>query len=122
MPQPLVKDPSNPAHVKFGKDKERFLAAREASDMRALLALPQGRRFLWKWLSRFGTFQDTFHEEPIEMARRCGRRKAGLMLYEALEATDPMAYIKLYEESVLDQAPVTYEEEKKEEEDGISND
>jgi len=95
--------------------------AGEASDLRYLMSIPAGRRFIASILGNCGVLDHTFDRDPIEMARKCGRASVARALQIKLLSADPAAYLSLYEETVRSLLPDA-EEKKENSEDGNSND
>ena len=119
----LVRDPSDAKQVRKGEDLERFLMAREKADLRWMLSQERGRRFLSMFLGNCGVFEVPYDKDALEMARKCGKQAVGKWLQEKLLGADPLAYLKLYEESIQDKLTSQDEEKKESESDGgTSND
>lgn len=71
---------------------------REIDDLRAVLKLPQGRRFVYKVLCECGVFKSSFTQNSLQSAFNEGKRDIGLELLRALDETEPMAYTQMLQE------------------------
>lgn len=72
----------------------------ERLDIRKLLALPEGRRELWRILSMCGVHRTSFAgEAPITMAFNEGQRNIGLMLEARALEHAPELYIQMRDEA-----------------------
>lgn len=68
-------------------------------DLSALMALPQGRRFIHGELERRGVFRTTFSPDPYTTAFAEGRRSAGLELLAEAQESAPRLYINMLSEA-----------------------
>lgn len=71
------------------KDKASEAAERDAADLRAVLALPEGRRLLAALIAQAAPLATTFQADPLTMAFREGHRNAGLSLIARISQTAP---------------------------------
>lgn len=79
-------------------EEERQRQEREQNDLRWVMSSKQGRRFIWRRLSRAGVFQPSFNTNNAVMAFNEGNRNAGLeMLNEIMEAC-PERYTEMLNE------------------------
>ena len=89
------------------REKEEREAARvrrvmlAASDFKAVIDMPEGRRFIRRILSECGAYQSSFNTDPLTMAYKEGRRALGLWL-QSLFADCPDKYIQLLGEHSYD--------------------
>jgi hypothetical protein len=65
-----------------------------ASDFKAVIDTPQGRRFVRRLLGECGVHQSSMHTDALTMAYKEGRRSLGLWL-QALFADLPDQYLKM---------------------------
>lgn len=77
--------------VKDGKQKRKTKADRERDDLRAVLALPEGRRVLRRLLKRADPFASSFASDAGLMAFKEGHRNMGLMLVSMIADADAKA-------------------------------
>lgn len=82
------------------KRKEEVLALREAVDLRDVLALPAGRRLIWRWIGDHGVFHTSFRSNALEMAFREGRRDIGLRMLAEVEEASPDLFLQMQQEAV----------------------
>jgi hypothetical protein len=59
-------------------------------DLKAVLALPEGRRFIRRVLEKTAPFSSSFSADGMAMAFREGHRNVGLILVAMLAEADPV--------------------------------
>lgn len=99
----LVKSTSDRKQLKEAARREKDIRERDLNDLRELLELRPGRRFLWKMLSAAGVFQQSYTGDDNATNFNEGRRSIGLRLLDELTEADPGAYGKLVQESRADE-------------------
>lgn len=85
-------DTSDEKEVRNSTDKQRRRRDRELNDVRAVLLIKEGRRFLWRYLSACGVFQESYHPSGQQMAFNEGKRNIGLKLLADIMKAKPEAY------------------------------
>jgi hypothetical protein len=98
MEKAYVKNASDEAQVKAAREKEKFGRDLELSDMKFLLGTLQGRRTLWRYLSRCGIYQTSFRTSS-EIYYLEGQRAVGLEILKDIQDAEPEAYIKMMQEN-----------------------
>jgi len=93
-PKPYVKDSSNRDQVRDAQRKVRFKREDELNDIRDLLTLPSGQRFLWRYLEVCGVFRSSW-SPSAEIHFNEGRRDIGLRILADITEADPKALITL---------------------------
>ena len=68
---------------------------REVSDMRAVLATPEGERTLYRLLGLTGLFNCSFNTNGLAGAFNEGKRQIGLLMLARIEVADPWAFIRM---------------------------
>lgn len=63
---------------------QKRLANRNAEDLRRIMNMVEGRRFMWTLLSDSGVFRDSFDQNGLVMARLNGARRVGLDLLKRI--------------------------------------
>lgn len=92
---PNAADPGQVQAASFKQDER----ARSAdNDLRDILALPSGRRFIGTILEAAGVYRTSFDTEALVMAANEGRRNQGLWLLAAIQRIDPNAYLLMLQE------------------------
>jgi hypothetical protein len=104
MSKPFVQNAANEKQVKNAELKERDLRRQELEDMRFILSTPQGRRFIWRYLTRCGVFALSYSHSGSETAFNEGQRNIGLKLMAELSEADASAYVTILKENKGDQA------------------
>jgi hypothetical protein len=79
-------------------EEERQANEREQNDLRWVMSTKQGRRFIWRRLSRAGVYQLSFNSDSAVMAFNEGTRKAGLELLDELMEACPDRYNEMLAE------------------------
>jgi len=95
MDKPLVKNASDESQIHNAKIKSRMKEESEASDLKFLLSTDQGRRFIWKLISKCGVFRQSFTGNSQTFFME-GERNIGLYILDAVMEADPDAYVKMY--------------------------
>lgn len=99
MPRPVIHEPGfdagDPKSVKRRKDLIEAEGLREANDMRAVLAMPEGERVLYRLLGMTGIFKSSFNTNGLAMGFAEGQRHIGLLMLASIEAADPAAFIRM---------------------------
>lgn len=78
--------------------------ARDVDRQNSLIAISgtvECRKAVWDWLSVCGVFSDAYDRDPIEMARKNGRRQIGVWMLALLEAERPGAYAQMSAENAM---------------------
>lgn len=66
-------------------------------DLEAVLALPQGSRYLWTVIERSGAFSNVWAPGE-QIHRNAGRQDVGLMIWRDVEAVDPALLMQMLAE------------------------
>jgi len=95
--------------VKAARKQEKHQRTQEKMDVQALLALPAGRRFLWRLLSRCRVMESIW-EASARIHYNAGQQDVGHFLMAEITEADAGAFIQMMQEN-------QQKEEPKEEED-----
>ena len=98
MSKALVKNTSSEKQVKDAARKEKLREIEEKDDLKKIMSLPEGKRFLWRMLSHCGVFRSSVEHSGSMTYFNEGRRDVGLYLINELHAADSMALSKLMQE------------------------
>jgi len=99
MSKPLVTNAANESQVKEAGSKIKDLRMQELNDMRAILSMPQGRRFVWRYLTHCKVFQSTFNHSGSITSFNEGMRNVGLMMLSDVNDASPESYLTMMKES-----------------------
>ena len=77
---------------KFDRKRER-----ELNDIKKLVSLVEGRRFLWRILSEAGIYRNSFTGNSTTFYAE-GRRSVGLFILEELMRAKPEAFAQMQQE------------------------
>ena len=99
MSEPLVKNTADEGQVKEAEAKVKRGRERELADLLFILSTVQGRRLIWRYLSRCGIFKTSFVEDSNRTAYNEGERMIGLNLLADVMEADPDSYLKMMKEA-----------------------
>jgi len=92
-------DPTDPAQVEAEERRIARELQRHQTDLRTVLSMPEGRRWLWRVLEQTAAFRASYDpDSPIRMAFAEGRRSTGLWLLAELQAAAPGEFAALIAE------------------------
>lgn len=89
--------------VKARRRRAKEREQQEVDDLRSLLSLPSGRRFMWAELARRNVFKTSFHTDQLVFAHNEGLRSSGIALMHMIIDTDPQAWILMQQEAAQDE-------------------
>ncbi len=85
--------------VKKAAEKEKVARNQEVVDMQELLALPSGRRTLWRYISGCGVFRTSFVGDVNAAIFNEGARNVGLKIIDDVMTADPDAFVLMQKEA-----------------------
>ncbi len=91
-------DASDEGQVEAARRKADQIREGELADLRAVLATRQGRRLVWRYLTRCGVFKTSMTGSSQTFFLE-GQRNVGLWLLADINAADPAAYVQMLAES-----------------------
>lgn len=95
---PLVKNAADAEQVKEAGIKEKFGRKQELNDVYNILAIPSGRRWVWRVLSDCGVFKSSFTGNSTTFFNE-GRRDIGLRILADVMEANPDAYVQMAKEA-----------------------
>ncbi len=100
MPEPraLVANAGDEQQVARATRKEKITRAQQLADLQAVLALPAGRRLLWRVLGHCHVFASVYDDVVPRMAHQSGRQDVGHFLMHEIEAAQPDAFLTMMQE------------------------
>ena len=93
-----VKNAADENQVRDAKEKDKLRNEKDANDLRWVLSMPQGRRFLWKLLETCGVYRSSFTGSSETFFLE-GQRNVGLQLLAQITAADSEQYLTMIRES-----------------------
>ena len=102
MADPFVKNAADEQEVAESKRQENALREQEIADMRWVLSTKQGRRVLWRYLSRAGVFQTSYTGNSEGTLFNEGKRVMGTTIIADVTAADPNAFVAMMLEAKAD--------------------
>jgi hypothetical protein len=85
---------------------------KELTDLLKVLALPEGRRFIWRLLSEAGVFRTSFTGNSQTYFNE-GRRDLGLLFLNEVMAAKPEAFTQMQREFISEQKAESVRNQKK---------
>lgn len=85
--------------VKEAASKEKRGKEQRCDDMLMVLSTPQGRRFIWRYLTECGVFRTSYTGDATNTIYLEGQRNMGLKILSDVNEASPEAYIKMMLES-----------------------
>ena len=95
-------DVGDAPQVKKRRTKAKIKRDNELEEIKQLLAIPFGRRFLWRLLGECGVWHTMSQHTELRMAIQSGRRDIGLWLIKEIDEADKNGYMKLIQEDLRD--------------------
>lgn len=96
------QDPDETPEQAKRRQQQEDAQLQDDTDLRALMAGAQGRRFVWRIISRAaGTFDTSFAGEAhASSAFNEGRRSIGIALMRETQKLAPMSYVEMLSEAL----------------------
>lgn len=98
----LVKNAADEGQVGKAAAKEKRGRHRDLDDVKALLAMKPGRRFIWRYLSESGLFRTSFSTNGSQTSFNEGMRNVGLTMLADISEANPDAFVLMQRESKED--------------------
>lgn len=115
MPEPIVKNAADVNQVAAAKVKEGRGRKRELEDIRSLLTMPEGRRFLWRCLGKMKVFESIW-VSSAQIHYNSGWQDAGHFIMAEIIAAEPQAFLTMMLENKAEaETPSEPEKDKPEE-------
>lgn len=94
----LVGNAADKSQVADAKRKEKLRRERELDDLRAVLALPEGRRLAWRILAHCNAFASIYDDGP-RIRYNAGRQDVGHFLLDEINDAEPEALFTMMREA-----------------------
>ena len=85
----LVKNGEDEEQVRRGRSKQKQRDLRDEDDLRYILYLEKGRRFIWRILSQANVFALSYTGEVNSTMHHEGMRRVGIALLQWIEGVNP---------------------------------
>ena len=86
-PRALVENASSGKQVREARKTERNVRDGQLEDLRVILGMPEGRRVLWRFMEKCGTFRSVFDGHGAKMSFNSGQQDVGHFIQaEIMEA------------------------------------
>lgn len=87
------------AQVKAAARAEKRRRERELNDVCEVLAIPGGRRFLWRLMGHCGVNRSIYNDLPQRMSHSSGQQDVGHFVLSEIVEARPEAYLQMMQES-----------------------
>jgi len=94
----LTKNASDVEQVKSAGKKQADVFRQEKADVKDILSLKAGRRFIWKYLNKCSIYQTSVSADPYMVYFNEGMRNIGLQLMDDINSCDPELYMQMLRE------------------------
>lgn len=98
MERPLVKNAADEEQVKEAARKEKYRRDVDLEDVKTLLGLPQGRRFIWRLLKQTKVFESVW-SPSAQIHYNAGRQDFGHFIMGEVVKANPDALVQMMKES-----------------------
>lgn len=99
----LVKNASDPRQVQHARRKDRDKRVRELRDLQTMLALPEGRRFLWRLLGHCRVNESIWHPSAL-IHHNSGMQDVGHFIQAEIVDANEDAYFTMMKEARAERA------------------
>lgn len=76
---------------------------RSDADLKSIMSTEEGRRFMWRLLSKSNVFHSSFSPDPYVAAFKEGCRNFGLEMFDGLHRSCPELYALMADEAAKQQ-------------------
>lgn len=90
---------ANRKAVESARDREKRLRKQEAADLVALMGTAEGRRTVWRFLTRAQVFGSAFSTNAMQQSHTIGWQDAGKWWLAEIEAACPEKYAVMANEA-----------------------
>lgn len=97
----LVKNAADPKQVKNASRKERDRRGRDLADLRAVLAIAEGRRTIWRIMAWTQYLENPTHARGDMTHQNIGRADVGRFILSEIMEADEHAFITMMQEARL---------------------
>lgn len=97
-PRSAVRNAADREQVKRADRNQQRVVEQFLDCLRAVMDTRDGRLVFWKYLGKFGVYEDIYSDSPQRMAYDAGRRRAGLELLADLLAAGEDNFQKMERE------------------------
>ena len=97
-PQPLVRNAADNAQVQAAGSKAKQQRDQELADIKAVLAIPGGRRFLWRLLKKCKVFETIWHPSAL-IHYNSGQQDIGHYVQGEIVDASEEAYLQMMQEA-----------------------
>lgn len=94
-----MTDISNPADVRKMERAAKVRLSALDKMTQAIMGMPQGRAWVWHFLSQTHMFASAFDPNPTTMAFKVGEQNVGLQMMATIQAACPELYLQMTKEN-----------------------
>lgn len=93
-PEPIVTNAADTKQLGAAKGKQKDVEREQLDDVRAILDVPEGRRFLWRMLAKCKVNESIF-EPNSRIAYNAGVQDVGHFILGEIVKARPEAYLQM---------------------------
>jgi hypothetical protein len=97
----LVGNAADQKQVRGAKKKEKEIGIGRAQDLRAVMSMPEGRRFVWWLLGECGVSATVMRGGPDLVEYNAGKQDVAHMLQARIIKLDPDNYLAMQNEAIV---------------------
>lgn len=98
MTRARVKNAADEEQVKDARDREKLKLEKDQNDLKWVLSMPQGRRFLYRLLEMCGVYKSSFTGSSETFFLE-GQRNIGLKVLAEITGADSELYLTMLREA-----------------------
>lgn len=95
----LVGNADDPAQVETGRRRETQQRNRELDDVRVMLSLAEGRRFLWRLMGQCKLFDTPISHDARTTDHNIGKGEIGRFLLSEVRESAPEGFLLMQQEA-----------------------
>lgn len=95
MTKPLINDTSDESQIKDAEEKFKYSRKQELDDLRHIVSLPEGKRFILRYLFGVCGVLKPVYTGNSETYFLDGKRAVGLILIEEIKEAEPRSFIEM---------------------------
>lgn len=99
-PDPKRRQTGDPEAVKRDAAKHKLERKRELEDLRAVLETKEGRRLLWRIVSRCNPYSSIRHTNALVMSAMAGERDLATWIIREIITADKAYWLTMQQESL----------------------
>ncbi len=99
MSKPIVQNASDKKEVREGQHQVRRNEERDEDDLKMVMSTPEGRRWMWTFLSGCSAYESVFHPSGSQTAWNSGRQDIAHTLMKQIIRANSDLYLLMQQEA-----------------------